>query len=159
GVSAFGASVNVISKDPEADFYVKSDNSYGSFNTYKYSAEVGSGKFWKNRLSVMGRYTKIHSDGYIDRAFSNLDSYHFSGLFEQNNTKLRLLAFGGKEKTYQAWNGVDRKTWETTPKFNYSGAIYDENWENIVGFYDNETDNYRQNHYQLLWQQNFNPNW
>ncbi|ROI08051.1 TonB-dependent receptor [Chryseobacterium sp. H3056] len=159
GVSAFGASVNVISKDPEADFYVKSDNSYGSFNTYKYSAEVGSGKFWKNRLSVMGRYTKIHSDGYIDRAFSNLDSYHFSGLFEQNNTKLRLLAFGGKEKTYQAWNGVDRKTWETTPKFNYSGAIYDENWENIVGFYDNETDNYRQNHYQLLWQQKFNANW
>ncbi|SFI85701.1 iron complex outermembrane recepter protein [Kaistella treverensis] len=159
GVSAFGASVNVISKNPEEKFYVKSDNSYGSFNTYKYSAEVGSGKFWKNRLSLMGRYTKIHSDGYIDRAFSDLDSYNFSGLFEEKKTKIRLLAFGGKEQTYQAWNGIDKNTWETTPKFNYSGAIYDENWENIVGFYDNETDNYRQNHYQLLWQQNFNPNW
>lgn len=159
GVSAFGASINVISRDPEEKFYLKTDDSYGSFNTYKYSAEIGSGKFWKNRLSVMGRYTHIHSDGYIDRAFSNLDSYNFAALFEEGKTKLRLLAFGGKEKTYQAWNGIDRKTWETDPKFNYSGAIYDANWENIVSFYDNETDNYRQNHYQLLWNQGFNDNW
>ena len=159
GVSAFGASVNVISKNPDEKFYIKSDNTYGSFNTYKYSAEIGSGKFWNNRLSLMGRYTKIHSDGYIDRAFSDLDSYNFTALFEQNKTKLRFLAFGGKEKTYQAWNGIDKATWETNPKFNFSGAIYDANWENIVSFYDNETDKYGQNHYQLLWEQNFNDRW
>lgn len=159
GVSAFGASVNVISKNPDEKFYVKSDNSYGSFNTYKYSAEVGSGKFWNDRLSLMGRYTNIHSDGYIDRAFSDLHSYNFTALFEENKTKIRLMAFGGKEKTYQAWNGVDKTTWQTNPKFNYSGAIYDQNWENIVGFYDNETDNYRQNHYQLLWEQNLSDRW
>jgi len=159
GVAAFGASVNVISKDPEDTFSVKTDDSYGSFNTYKYSAEINSGKFWKNRLSVMGRYTHIHSDGYIDRAFSNLHSYNFSALFHEKNTELRFLAFGGKEKTYQAWNGVDKATWETDPKFNYSGAIYDSNYENIVGFYDNETDNYRQNHYQLLWNQKFSDTW
>ncbi|MEY8761548.1 TonB-dependent receptor [Chryseobacterium tongliaoense] len=159
GVSAFGASINVISKDPEEKFYVKTDDSYGSFSTYKYSAEIGSGKFWKNRLSVMGRYTHIQSDGYIDRASSKLDSYNFTALFEEGKTRLRLMAFGGKEKTYQAWNGIDRKTWETDPKFNYSGAIYDANWENIVGFYNNETDNYRQNHYQLLWEQGINDNW
>lgn len=159
GVSAFGASVNVISKDPDEKFYVKSDDTYGSFNTYKYSAELGSGKFWKNRLSVMGRYTKIHSDGYIDRAFSNLDSYNFSALFEENKTRIRMLAFGGKEKTYQAYNGIEKAIWETNPKFNISGAIYDANFENIVGFYDNETDNYRQNHYQLLWEQNLNDHW
>lgn len=159
GVSAFGASVNVISKNPEEKFYVKSDNSYGSFNTYKYSAEIGSGKFWKDRLSLLGRYTNIHSDGYIDRAFSDLNSYNFTALFEENKTKIRLMAFGGKEKTYQAWNGIDKATWETNPKFNYSGAIYDANWENIVGFYDNETDNYRQNHYQLLWEQELNDRW
>lgn len=159
GVSAFGASVNVISKDPEKEFYVKSDNSFGSFNTYKYAAEIGSGKFWKNRLSVMGRYTGIHSDGYIDRASSDLHSYNFTALFEENKTRLRLLAFGGKEKTYQSWNGIDRETWQTNPTFNYSGAIYDANWENIIGFYDNETDNYRQNHFQLLWNQNFGTNW
>ncbi len=159
GVSAFGASVNVISKDPEEKFYLKSDNSYGSFNTYKYSAEIGSGKFWDNRLSLMGRYTKIHSDGYIDRASSDLDSYSFSALFEENKTQLRLMAFGGKEKTYQAWNGIDKETWETNPKYNYSGAIYNEDWSEITGFYDNETDNYKQNHFQLLWNQNFNERW
>lgn len=159
GVSAFGASVNVISKDPSDEFSVKSDDSYGSFNTYKYSAEINSGKFWKNRLSVMGRYTHIHSDGYIDRASSNLHSYNFSALFQEKNTELRFLAFGGKEKTYQAWNGVDKETWETNPRYNYSGAIYDANWENIVDFYDNETDNYKQNHYQLLWNQRFSDGW
>lgn len=159
GVSAFGASVNVISKDPEERFSIKTDDSYGSFNTYKYSAEVNSGKFWNNRLSLMGRYTKIHSDGYIDRAFSNLDSYNFSAMFEEARTKLRFLAFGGKEKTYQAWNGIDKATWETNPKFNYSGAIYNADWSEIVDFYDNETDNYRQNHYQLLWNQGLNDRW
>jgi iron complex outermembrane receptor protein len=158
GVSAFGASINVISKDPEEKFYFKTDDSYGSFNTYKYSAEIGSGKFWGNRLSVMGRYTHINSDGYIDRSFSKLDSYNFTALYEEGNTRIRLMAFGGKEKTYQAWNGIDRKTWETDPKFNYSGAIYD-NDGNISSFYDNETDNYRQNHYQMLWEQKFSDRW
>ncbi len=158
GVSAFGASINVISKEPDEKFYVKTDDSYGSFNTYKYSAEVGSGKFWGNRLSVMGRYTHINSDGYVDRASSRLNSYNFTALFEEGNTKIRLMAFGGKEKTYQAWNGIDRNTWETDPTFNYSGAIYDEAG-NISSFYDNETDNYRQNHYQLLWEQKFNDRW
>jgi len=159
GVSAFGASVNVISRDPSDTFSVRTDDSYGSFNTYKYSAEVNSGKFWKNRLSVMGRYTHIHSDGFIDRAFSDLHSYNFSALFQEKNTELRFLAFGGKEKTYQAWNGIDKETWETNPKFNYSGAIYDANWENITGYYDNETDNYRQSHYQFLWNQRFSDAW
>ncbi len=159
GVSAFGASVNVISKDPEEHFYVKTDDSYGSFNTYKYSAEIGSGKFWKNRLSLMGRYTKIHSDGYIDRAKSNLDSYNFSALFEEGKTKLRAMAFGGYETTYQAWNGIDKATWETNPKFNISGAIYDSNWENIIDFYKNENDKYQQNHYQLLWEQGLGDHW
>ncbi|MPS63543.1 MAG: TonB-dependent receptor [Chryseobacterium sp.] len=159
GSAAFGASINVISRDPEEKFYFKTDDSYGSFNTYKYSAEIGSGKFWGNRLSVMGRYTHINSDGYIDRAFSKLDSYNLTALYEEGKTRIRLMAFGGKEKTYQAWNGIDRETWETNPKFNPSGAIYDSGWENIIGLYDNETDNYRQNHYQLLWEQKFNEKW
>ena len=159
GAAAFGASVNIVSKDPEKEFYVKTDDSYGSFNTYKYSAEIGSGKFWKDRLSLMGRYTKIHSDGYIDRAFSDLNSYSFAALFEEDKTRIRLMAFGGKEKTYQAWNGIDKSMYEMDRRYNYSGAIYDANEESITGFYDNETDNYRQNHYQLLWEQTFNDHW
>lgn len=159
GVSAFGASVNILSKNPAEQFYIKSDNSYGSFNTYKYSAEVGSGKIWNDKLSLMARYTKIHSDGYIDRASSDLDSYNLTALWEEQRSKFRLMAFGGKEKTYQAWNGIDKKTWEENPRFNYSGAIYDQNWENIIGFYDDETDNYRQNHYQFLWEQAMGEKW
>ncbi len=159
GAAAFGASVNIVSKDPEKEFYVKTDDSYGSFNTYKYAAEIGSGKFWKDRLSLMGRYTKIHSDGYIDRAFSDLNSYSFAALFEEDKTRIRLMAFGGKEKTYQAWNGIDKSMYEMDRRYNYSGAIYDANEESITGFYDNETDNYRQNHYQLLWEQTFNDHW
>jgi iron complex outermembrane receptor protein len=158
GVSAFGASINVISKEPDEKMYFKTDDSYGSFNTYKYSAEAGSGKFWNNRLSVMGRYTRIQSDGYIDRASSKLDSYNFTALFEEGKTRLSLMAFGGKEKTYQAWNGIDRPTWETNPKFNYSGQ-YTDLLTGEEKFYDNETDNYRQNHFQLLWEQKFNDNW
>ncbi len=158
GVSAFGASVNVISKDPSGVFSVKTDDSYGSFNTQKYSAEINSGKFWKNRLSVMGRYTYIKSDGYIDRASSELNSYNFSALFQEKNTELRFLAFGGKEKTYQAWNGVDKETWETNPRFNYSG-MYTDLVTGKIKFYDNETDNYRQNHYQFLWNQKFSDSW
>ncbi|WP_018675139.1 TonB-dependent receptor [Riemerella columbina] len=157
GVSAFGASVNVISKTPADQFYFKTDNSYGSFNTYKYSAELNSGKILNNRVAVMGRYTKIHSDGYRDRATSNLDSYNISALFEEKNTKIRILAFGGKEKTYQAWYGIDVATLTTDRTFNPCG-IY-ETADGKMHFYDNETDNYRQNHYQLLWQQGLSPKW
>lgn len=159
GAAAFGASVNIISREPEEHFYLRSDNSYGSFNTYKYSAEIGSGKFWNNRLSVMGRYTTIHSDGYIDRAFSDLSSYNFTALFEEGKTRLRLKMFGGKEQTYHAWNGINAKTMQENRRYNPSGAIYSKDWSQIIGYYDNETDNYQQNHYQLLWQQKFNSNW
>ncbi|MDR7769434.1 TonB-dependent receptor [Riemerella anatipestifer] len=158
GAAAFGASVNIISREPEEHFYLRSDNSYGSFNTYKYSAEIGSGKFWNNRLSVMGRYTMIHSDGYIDRAFSDLSSYNFTALFEEGKTRLRLKMFGGKEKTYQAWNGIKAKYLKDNRRYNGSGK-YKDLLTKETKFYDNETDNYRQNHYQLLWQQNINPQW
>ena len=158
GTASFGASVNILTKNPSEKPYVLGQLSAGSFNTIKTSFEAGSGKFLKNTLSVSARYSTISSDGYIDRAFSKLNSYNINLLFEKGNTKLRLLAFGGKEKTYQAWNGIDKATYETNPKFNYSGAIYDADG-NIVKFYDNETDNYWQKHYHLLWEQKFSEKW
>jgi iron complex outermembrane receptor protein len=159
GVASFGASVNILTKNPEEKPYFLTNQSAGSFNTFKHSFEAGTGKFLNNLLSVSARYSIINSDGYIDRAFSKLNSYNINALFEKGNTKLRFLTFGGKEKTYQAWNGIDKATYESNPKFNYSGAIYDANWENIIGFYDNETDNYRQNHYHLLWEQKLGKIW
>ena len=158
GTASFGASVNILTKNPEEKPYVLAQFSAGSFNTLKTSFEVGTGKFLNNLLSVSARYSTINSDGYIDRAFSKLNSYNINALVEKGNTKLRFLAFGGKEKTYQAWNGIDKATYETNPKFNYSGVIYDADG-NIVKFYDNETDNYWQKHYHLLWDQKFSEKW
>ena len=158
GTASFGASVNILTKNPEEKPYALGQFSAGSFNTMKTSFDVGTGKFFKNKLSVSARYSTINSDGYIDRAFSKLNSYNINALFEKGNTKLRFLAFGGKEKTYQAWNGIDKATYEINPKFNYSGAIYDADG-NIVKFYDNETDNYWQKHYHLLWEQKFSEKW
>lgn len=159
GVAAFGASVNILTKDPSMVPYVRGENSLGSFNTQKYAVEIGSGTFFKEQFSVMARLSKIHSDGYIDRASSDLNSYNLTGLYKHHNTSVRLMLFGGKEKTYQAWNGVDRETWKENPRFNSAGAIYDEAWENIVDFYSNETDNYRQHHAHLTWKQLLSDQW
>ena len=158
GTASFGASVNILTKNPDEKPYVLGQFSAGSFNTMKTSFEAGSGKFLNNLLSVSARYSTINSDGYIDRAFSKLNSYNINALFEKGNTKLRFLTFGGKEKTYQAWNGIDRQTWETNPRLNYSGQ-YTDLFTGEEKFYDNETDNYRQNHYQFLWEQNINERW
>ena len=158
GTASFGASVNILTKNPDEKPYVLGQFSAGSFNTMKTSFEAGSGKFLNNLLSVSARYSTINSDGYIDRASSKLRSFNINALFEKGNTKIRFLTFGGKEKTYQAWNGIDAATYETNPKFNYSGAIYDADG-NIVKYYDNETDNYWQKHYHLLWEQKFSEKW
>ena len=158
GTASFGASVNILTKNPDEKPYVLGQFSAGSFNTMKTSFEAGTGKFLNNLLSVSARYSTINSDGYIDRAFSKLNSYSINALFEKGNTKIRFLTFGGKEKTYQAWNGIDRQTWETNPRLNYSGQ-YTDLFTGEEKFYDNETDNYRQNHYQFLWEQNINERW
>lgn len=158
GTASFGASVNILTKDPDVKPYFLTNQSVGSFSTYKHSFEAGTGKFLNNMLSVSARYSAINSDGYIDRASSKLRSFNINALFEKGNTKIRFLTFGGKEKTYQAWNGIDKATWETNPKFNYSGQYTDL----VTGkekFYDNETDNYWQNHYHLLWEQKFSEKW
>lgn len=157
GVASFGASVNILTKDPADEIYFQTDLSYGSFNTQKQSFELGSGSFLKNKLSLMARYSLIKSDGYVDRAFSDLQSYHLTAMFKTEKTKIKFLTFGGKEKTYQAWNGVDEQTYQLNRKYNFSGEIYGENGE--INYYDNETDNYRQNHYHLIFSHNLSDVW
>jgi len=158
GVAAFGASVNIISKDPEDQAYLATQQSVGSFNTHKHSFEVGSGSLLDGKLSFMGRYSIIKSDGYIDRAFSDLNSYNFVGVYKDGNTKLRFQTFGGKEKTYQAWNGISKLQYEINPRYNPSGEIYNADGA-VAGFYNNETDNYNQKHYHFVWEQTFNDQW
>ncbi|MDV3781752.1 TonB-dependent receptor [Elizabethkingia anophelis] len=158
GVAAFGASVNIIGRDPEEQPYFSTQNSVGSFNTHKHSFETGTGSLLNGKLSFMGRYSIIKSDGYIDRAFSDLNSYNFVGVYKDGNTKIRFQTFGGDQQTYQAWNGISKVQYEINPRYNPSGEIYDKDGK-VIGFYKNETDNYKQQHYHLLWEQRFNDNW
>lgn len=101
-------------------------------------------------------YYKI---GWLYRqGFSDLNSYNFVGVYKDGNTKDPFSDFGGDQQTYQAWNGISKAQYEINPRYNPSGEIYDKDGK-VIGFYKNETDNYKQQHYHLLWEQRFNDNW
>ncbi len=148
GAGAFGASLNLETNIGNKEANTSFDVSFGSFNTQKYTLKMNSGTL--GNFDFSGRLSKIYSDGYIDRASSNLKSYFFNTNYHSSNhkTTIKAFAFGGHEKTYQSWNGIDASTMATDRTFNSAGAIYDANW-NVVGYYDNEVDDYTQAHYQL----------
>ena len=147
GAGAFGASMNLetnsVQKDPSAAIRL----SGGSFNTWKTSFQAGTGII-NNHWFLDARASAIGSDGYIDRASSDLRSFFLQTGYTGEKTLVKALVFGGHEKTYQAWYGTDANTLKTDRTFNWAGALYDDDW-NVTGFYDNQTDNYTQNHYQL----------
>jgi iron complex outermembrane receptor protein len=147
GAGAFGASMNLETNTFQAKPFGIVSLGAGSFNTWKTSFQAGTGLI-NNHWYFEGRGSAIGSDGYIDRASSKLSSFFMQGGYYDDKTMVKILAFGGREKTYQAWYGVDAYTMENDRTFNYAGAIYDDNW-NVVDYYDNQTDNYRQDHYQL----------
>lgn len=152
GAGAFGASINVFTNELNKTFYASTNNSYGSFNTFKNNIQFGSGLLGK-RFTVDGRISSIRSDGYIDRAKSDLRSFYLSSAFVNKNNSLRINVFSGKEKTYQAWNGVAENLLLSNRTHNPSGN------EKPGEPYDNETDNYTQTHYQLFYNHQFNPFW
>ncbi|MEO7988414.1 MAG: TonB-dependent receptor [Chryseolinea sp.] len=157
GAGAFGGSVNVQTISQQADPYAEVITAAGSFNTQRYTLKMGTGLI-DGKWSFDGRVSKIKSDGYIDRASSDLGSYYLSGGYYGAKTIIKAIAFGGTEKTYQSWNGNDAETMKTNRTFNSAGALYDENW-NVTGYYDNEVDNYKQDHYQLHLTQKFSEYW
>lgn len=156
GSGAFGASLNILTEAKEDEPSAEVSNSFGSFNTRRHTVEFGTGLL-EDKFSFSGRLSQIKSDGYIDRASSDLKSYFLQGTFKDNGTFIKALAFGGNNVTYQAWYGVDKETLETDRTFNPSGQYTDE--EGNTRFYDNEVDNYKQDHYQLHWNQRLNQNW
>ena len=157
GSGAFGASLNLLTDAVSVDAYGEISNSFGSYNTHKHNVKFSTGLL-NNHLELSGRLSVIKSDGYVDRASSDLKSYFLQGAYVDDNTLIKALAFGGHEVTYQAWNGVDSETLRTDREFNFSGAIYDFEG-NISSFYDKEEDNYKQDHAQLLWNEQLNENW
>jgi iron complex outermembrane receptor protein len=156
GSGAFGASLNILTEAKSDKASAELSNSFGSFNTRRHTVEFGTGLLEDN-FTFSGRLSQIKSDGYIDRAFSDLKSYFLQGTFQDGGTYIKALAFGGNNITYQAWNGIDRQTLEEDRTFNPSGQYTDENGE--TQFYDNEVDNYKQDHYQLHWNQRLDQNW
>ena len=156
GSGAFGASINILTDAISEKANAKISNSFGSYNTRKHTLKFSTGKL-NNHFEIAGRLSQIKSDGYIDRATSDLKSYFLQAAYVDDNTLIKALVFGGHEITYQAWNGIDAETLATDRTFNPSG-IYT-NDEGNIQFYDNEVDNYKQDHYQLHWNERINNNW
>ncbi len=140
GAAAFGASLNIQTNTLNDKPYGELNNSAGSFGTVKNTVKLGSGLI-NDKFSFDGRLSRISSDGYIDRASSLLKSYFLSGAYYGKKSLLRANVFSGTERTYQAWNGVPQELLETNRTFNEFT-------------YENQTDNYRQDHYQLLYANN-----
>lgn len=156
GAGAFGASLNILTDAISEEAYGEVAASVGSFNTFKNTLKFSTGKL-NDRLEIAGRLSKITSDGYIDRAESELKSYFLQGSYSDDNSLIKALAFGGFERTYQAWFGIDAQTLKDDRTFNPAGIYTDA--DGNTRFYDNEVDNYNQDHYQLLWNEKINNNW
>ncbi|MBK5279084.1 MAG: TonB-dependent receptor [Bacteroidia bacterium] len=157
GGSAFGGSVNLQTNSLQTDPYSEVILVGGSFNTQRYTLKAGTGLI-NNRWAFDGKVSRITSDGYVDRASSDLSSYYLSGGYYGKRTIVKFITFGGHEKTYQSWNGNDSETMKTNRTFNSAGAFYDANW-NVTDYYDNEVDDYRQDHYQVHLTQKLSDNW
>ena len=144
GAASFGASINLKTNVLRTKAYAKTNNSFGSFRTLKNNIEFGTGLI-NNKFSFDGRLSRISSDGYIDRATSDLKSFYISGGYYGNNNVLKAIVFSGKEKTYQAWNGVPLNFLDDTDLRTYNSYTY-----------ENEIDNYGQTHYQLHFNKQLN---
>lgn len=149
GAGAFGATINMTTNEFVENPYAESNNSYGSFNTWKNTLKAGTGLI-DGHFTVDARLSSLKSHGYIDRAGSNLKSFYLSTAYFSGKASLRLNIFSGKEKTYQAWNGVPENLLKTNRTYNSAGT------EKPGAPYENETDNYQQDHYQLFYNQDVN---
>ena len=156
GGSAFGASLNMLTDSYSKISSGEIANSFGSFSTRKHTVKFSSGLL-NDHFELAGRVSNIASKGYIDRASSDLKSYFLQGTYVGNTTLIKALVFGGTEKTYQAYYGIDAETLKTNRTFNPIG-IYTDSFGN-TRYYDNETDNYQQDHYQLHWNEKISSTW
>jgi len=146
GAAAFGASINMQTEGLNVKPYAEISSTFGSYNTNKNNVKAGTGLL-NNQWAFDVRLSNVTSDGYIDRAWVDMNSYYFSAAYFGDKTTLRFLNFGGKERTYQAWNGVYSDNLTDNRTYNELGKYVDNQGKDQ--FYDNQTDNYQQTHYQL----------
>lgn len=158
GAGAFGASINMQTGDFSLKPYADLNGSYGSFNTHKETVKVGTGLI-DGHWSFDARLSNISSDGYIDRASVGLNSYYLQGGYYNDNTSIKLITFGGKERTYHAWNYASKDELEKYGRrYNSCGYMYTDD-NGTEHFYEDQTDNYVQKNYQLLFNHNFTSAW
>ena len=155
GPGAFGGSINIQTNSASESPFFDINNTLGSFGTVKNSVGFSTG--FINKFELSGRVSRIKSDGYIDRSGSNLRSYFLQGVYRDENTLIKVLNFAGHEITDQAWYGVDSSTLETNRKYNMAGEYYDEFGNTL--YYEDQVDNYRQNHFQIHWNQIYQNGW
>jgi len=147
GAAAFGASINIKTQSLEASPYGELYSSSGSFNTFKNAISFGTGLL-NGRFTIDGRLSKITTDGYIDRASSDLKSLFVSAGYWSEKSIVKLNIISGKEKTCQAWDGVPLDSLQSNRTYNPAGEYLDNTGQ--IRYYNNQTDNYQQDHYQLL---------
>ena len=145
GSGAFGASLNILTDAVSDEAYGEISNSFGSFNTRKHTVKFSTGII-NDHIEIAGRLSNIYSDGYVDRAFADLKSYYLQGSYTDENTLIKAVTFGGKEKTYQSWEGL-------------TADQLSENRRQNPYTYDNQVDDYNQNHYQLHWNEKWSDKW
>lgn len=151
GAGAFGASINMLTDAPSLDPYAEFSGSYGMYETNKETLRVGSGLL-NDHWAVDARLSHLGSNGYIDRAFSKLWSYFGQVAYFNGPTTLRLLAFGGKEQTYMAWDYASKEQMdEFGRRYNPCGEYTDDAGNRA--YYADQTDNYIQHHFQLIFSQ------
>jgi len=154
GAGAFGASLNFQTNSLNDKAYGQLVTTAGSYGTLRNTVMAGSGLI-ANNFTIDGRFSKINSDGYIDRASSDLASVYLSAGYYAKKSVLKFIFFGGKETTYQAWNLVPEDSVKFgNRRYNSCGEYTDTNGQ--IRYYDNQTDNYRQDNYQLHFIHNFN---
>ena len=145
GSGAFGASLNILTDAMADEAGGETSNSFGSFNTRKHTVKFTTGRINEN-FELSGRLSNISSEGYVDRAFADLKSYFLQAAYSDSNRLIKAITFGGNERTYQSWYGLDPQQLA-------------ENRRQNPYTYENEVDNYGQNHYQLHWNEIIDHHW
>ena len=149
GAGSFGASINLKTDKFNTHPYANLSGSYGSFNTYKATIGAGTG-ILHDHWALDMRLSSIGSDGYIERASTKLQSFYLQGAYYGENTSIRLIAFGGTEQTYHAWNYASKEEMELYGRrYNSCGYMFTDS-TGTAHYYDGQTDNYTQLNTQLL---------
>lgn len=158
GSGAFGATVNMLTENIGMKPYVGVDLSAGSYYSHKETVRFGTGLI-NDHWGFQGRFSNIGSKGYIDRASTKLNSYFLQGGYFGDNTVVKFITFNGIEETYHAWYYASKYAQSVYGRrYNPCGYMYTDD-KGKDHYYDNQTDNYHQQHYQLIWNQTVNRFW